>query len=133
MKITPQHIQDFLIELQSEESTTFIESITKDLGIGTEGNPLVNIFNAIKSQYPDLKKTKAIQIDKNHKQVMDSFTKLEKSMEAQVKTFATKEEYTQNKNSLSRLWKIVWTVITFVFMAIAWVAGWAMMEFIKNS
>lgn len=73
------------------------------------------------------------KIDKNHKQVMDSFTKLEKSMEAQVKTFATKEEYTQNKNSLSRLWKIVWTVITFVFMAIAWVAGWAMMEFIKNS
>lgn len=66
MKITPQHIQDFLIELQSEESTTFIESITKDLGIGTEGNPLVNIFNAIKSQYPDLKKTKAIQSIETH-------------------------------------------------------------------
>ncbi len=61
MNITPQHIQEFLQMLSSEDSQEFIQSISRDLNIPDEWNPLIWIFNAIKSQYPELKQIKVIQ------------------------------------------------------------------------
>lgn len=55
------------------------------------------------------------KIDKNHWEVMTSIDEIKSILSEIPKTFATKDEHMQNKDSISRLWKIVWAVIGFTF------------------
>ena len=41
---------------------------------------------------------------------------IEKGFEKSDMKYATKQEHAQNKESISRVWKIIWAVITFVFL-----------------
>lgn len=58
------------------------------------------------------------KIDKNHEEVMNAIGKIENFLEKLPDSFATKMEHRSNKESIDRLWKIVWAVIGFVFVGI---------------
>jgi len=80
-----------------------------------------------KQEYMDEK------IDKNHKEVMLAVTQIKTSLETLPEKFATKDEHRQNRESIDRVWRIIWWVITFVFTALFGMIGAVLIWFIKNS